>query len=174
MTTSTADAGIDVEAATWGGKYLTFFLDSEEYGIEILKVREIIGIMAVTAVPRMPAHVKGVINLRGQVIPVIDLRLKFGLAPEEYTEQTCVVVVDVGTLVGVIVDTVQEVLDIDASQIDPPPPLGAGVNADFILGMGKVKDDVKILLNIDCVLVDEDAAAAVQAASADQDSGAAG
>ncbi len=135
-----------------GGKYLTFSLAAEEYGLEILKVREIIGIMDITAVPQMPAFVKGVINLRGKVIPVIDLRLKFGLEPAEYTEQTCIVVVDVGTLMGVIVDTVQEVLDIQLDQIDPPPQLGAAVDMTFVLGMGKVKDDVKILLDIDKVL----------------------
>lgn len=140
------------QATGLGGKYLTFILAEEEYGLEILKVREIIGIMDITAMPQVPPEVKGVINLRGKVIPVIDLRLKFGLEPTPYTEQTCIVVVDVGALVGVIVDTVQEVLDIDDSQIDPPPPLGAAVNTQFILGMGKVKDDVKILLDIDRVL----------------------
>jgi len=139
-------------AAAHGGKYLTFSLADEEYGLEILKVREIIGIMDITAVPQMPPYVKGVINLRGKVIPVIDLRLKFGLEPAEYTDQTCIVVVDIGTLTGIIVDTVQEVLDIDESQIDPPPPLGASVDTSFVLGMGKIKDDVKILLDIDKVL----------------------
>jgi len=135
-----------------GGKYLTFKLAGEEYGLEILKVREIIGIMDITALPQMPPYVKGVINLRGKVIPVIDLRLKFGMAPAEYTEQTCVVVVDVGALVGIIVDTVQEVLDVAEGQIDPPPPLGASVDTSFVMGMGKVRDDVKILLDIDKVL----------------------
>jgi purine-binding chemotaxis protein CheW len=138
--------------AARGGKYLTFILAEEEYGLEILKVREIIGIMDITAVPQMPHFVKGVINLRGKVIPVIDLRLKFDLEPAEYTEETCVIVVDVGSLTGIIVDTVQEVLDIDGDQIDPPPPLGASVDTSFVLGMGKVKDDVKILLDIDKVL----------------------
>ncbi|MCK4341236.1 MAG: purine-binding chemotaxis protein CheW [Phycisphaerae bacterium] len=135
-----------------GGKYLTFSLAGEEYGLEILKVREIIGIMDITALPRVPPAVKGVINLRGKVIPVLDLRLKFGLEPAEYTDETCIVVVDVGSLVGVIVDTVQEVLDIADEQIDPPPPLGAAVDTTFVLGMGKVKDAVKILLDIDQVL----------------------
>ena len=139
-----------------GGKYLTFSLADEEYGLEILKVREIIGIMDITAVPQMPTFVKGVVNLRGKVIPVIDLRLKFGLEPAEYTEQTCIVVVDVGTLTGIVVDTVQEVLDIDGSQIDPPPPLGASVDTSFVLGMGKVKEDVKILLDIEKVLNTEE------------------
>ena len=158
------EASPDAVAASQGGKYLTFSLAAEEYGLEILKVREIIGIMDITCIPQMPIYVKGVINLRGKVIPVIDLRLKFGLPAAEYTEQTCVVVVDVGTLVGVIVDTVQEVLDIDASQIDPPPPLGAAVDTSFILGMGKVKDDVKILLDIDKVLSSEESAATLQEA----------
>jgi purine-binding chemotaxis protein CheW len=135
-----------------GGKYLTFRLDAEEYGLDILKVHEILGTTDIIWIPQMPTYVKGVIHLRGKVIPVIDLRLKFGLEPAEYTEQTCIVVVDVGALVGVIVDTVQEVLNIDASQIDPSPPLGAAVDTTFVLGMGKVKDDVKILLDIDKVV----------------------
>lgn len=149
-----------------GGKYLTFCLAGEEYGVEILKVREIIGIMDITAIPQVPSEVKGVINLRGKVIPVIDLRLKFGLDPAEYTEQTCIVVVDVGSLVGVIVDTVQEVLDIPSAQIDPPPPLGAAVDTSFVLGMGKVKDDVKILLDIDKVLGAAELTALLEAAQA--------
>ena len=139
-----------------GGKYLTFCLAGEEYGLQILKVREILGIMDITVVPQMPAYVRGVINLRGRVIPVIDLRAKFGLETAEFTEETCIIVVDVGTLTGVIVDTVQEVLDIDSDQIDPPPPLGASVDTSFILGMGKVKDDVKILLDICKVLSTEE------------------
>lgn len=150
-----------------GGKYLTFCLAGEEYGLEILKVREIIGIMDITAMPQVPPEVKGVINLRGKVIPVIDLRLKFGMEPAEYTDQTCIVVVDVGSLVGVIVDTVQEVLDITDGQIDPPPPLGAAVNTQFILGMGKVKDDVKILLDIDKALGSDEMAAVLDAVGGD-------
>jgi purine-binding chemotaxis protein CheW len=154
----------DAGTTALGGKYLTFNLASEEYGVEILKVREIIGIMDITSMPQTPAYVKGVINLRGKVIPVIDLRLKFGMEPAEYTEQTCIVVVDVGALVGVIVDTVQEVLDIDDDQIDPPPPLGAAVDTSFVLGMGKVKDDVKILLDIDKALSSAEMSALVQEA----------
>ncbi len=156
---------VNRKADAEAGKYLTFSLASEEYGLEILKVREIIGIMDITSMPQMPMYVKGVINLRGKVIPVIDLRLKFGLEPAEYTEQTCIVVVDVGSLVGVIVDTVQEVLDIDENQIDPPPPLGASVDTSFVLGMGKVKDDVKILLDIDKVLGSEEMAAVLEEAA---------
>jgi len=164
--TETAEAVADVRthASAEGGKYLTFSLDSEDYGVEILKVREIIGIMDITSMPQVPSYVKGVVNLRGKVIPVIDLRLKFGLEPAPYTEQTCIVVVDVGSLVGVIVDTVQEVLDISESQIDPPPPLGASVDTSFVMGMGKIKDDVKILLDIDKVLATDELSAAIDAA----------
>lgn len=147
-----------------GGKYLTFKLADEEYGVEILKVREIIGIMDITAVPQMPGFVKGVINLRGKVIPVIDLRLKFGMEAAEYTDATCIIVVDVGDLMGIIVDTVQEVLDIDGGQIEPPPPLGASVDTSFILGMGKVREEVKILLDIDKVLTTEELAQVCNAA----------
>ena len=138
--------------ANAGGKYLTFKLAGEDYGLEILKVREIIGILDITAVPQMPHFVKGVVNLRGKVIPVIDLRLKFRMDPEEYTDETCIIVVDVGTMMGIIVDTVQEVLDIEGSQIEQAPPLGASVDTSYILGMGKVRDSVKILLNVDRVL----------------------
>ncbi len=133
-------------------KYLTFKLADEEYGVEILKVREINGIMDITAVPQMPACMKGVINLRGKVIPVIDLRLKFGLDEIEHTEQTCIIVVDVGQEIGIIVDTVSEVLDITGDSIDPPPAMGGAVDTSFILGMGKVGDAVKILLDVDQVL----------------------
>ncbi|MCH7870687.1 MAG: purine-binding chemotaxis protein CheW [Planctomycetes bacterium] len=135
-----------------GGKYLTFKLSDEEYGVEILKVREINGIMKITAVPRVPEFVKGVINLRGNVIPVIDLRLKFGLEEIEHTEQTCIIVVNIGREIGIIVDTVSEVLDIASEDIDPPPQMGGMTDTSFILGMGKVADAVKILLNIERVL----------------------
>lgn len=139
-----------------GGMFLTFKLADEEYGVEILKVREIIGFMRITAIPQMPTYMKGVLNLRGKVIPVVDLRLKFGLQEAERTEQTCIIVVDVGTEIGVIVDTVSEVLDIASDDIDPPPPLSNGTKTEFILGMGKVEDNVKILLNIKKVLSDEE------------------
>lgn len=146
------------DLAKHGGKYLTFELANEEYGLEILKVREIIGVMDITTVPQMPHFVKGVINLRGKVIPVIDLRLKFGMPETEYNDATCIIVVDIGTLTGIIVDTVQEVLDIDGRQIDAAPPLGSTVDNAFILGMGKVRDDVKILLDIRKVLTDDELA----------------
>ncbi len=137
-------------------KYLTFKLADEEYGVEILKVREINGVMDITAVPRMPVYMKGVINLRGKVIPVVDLRLKFGLDEIEQTEETCIIVVDVGKEIGIIVDTVSEVLDIKGENIEPPPALGGSVDTSFILGMGKVGDAVKILLHIDKVLTTDE------------------
>lgn len=139
-----------------GGKYLTFLVDEEEYGVEILKVREIIGIMDITKVPQTPDFVQGVINLRGKVIPVIDLRAKFGLPRATYNDQTCIIVVDVGALMGIIVDTVREVHDIPTGSIEPPPRMGCEVDTSFILGMGKVKDEVNILLDIDKVLTREE------------------
>ncbi len=138
-------------------KYLTFALGAEEYGLEILKVREIIGYMAITAVPQTPAYVKGVINLRGQVIPVVDLRAKFGMETTAVTDETCIIVVEITQggrpfNTGIIVDRVQEVLDIAGRDIEDAPQFGASVNTDFILGMGKVAQSVKILLEIDRVL----------------------
>jgi purine-binding chemotaxis protein CheW len=139
------------------GKYLTFALGHEEYGLEILKVREIIGYMEITSVPQLPEYVKGVINLRGQVIPVIDLRAKFGMVQAEKTEQTCIIVVETrqnGRIfnTGIVVDHVCEVLDIEADNIDDTPQFGSDVDTDFILGMGKIGESVKILLDIDKVL----------------------
>ncbi len=139
------------------GKYLTFALANEEYGLEILKVREIIGFMEITAVPRTPDFVKGVINLRGQVIPVVDLRAKFEMESTEVTEQTCIIVVEIAAKdrkfdTGIVVDRVQEVLDIEEGQIEDSPDFGSSVETDFILGMGKIGDSVKILLDIDRVL----------------------
>jgi len=143
------------------GKYLTFALGPEEYGLEILKVREIIGYMEITAVPQTPDHVKGVINLRGQVIPVMDLRTKFGMETAEVTEQTCIIVVEISQgsqkySTGIVVDRVQEVLDIAGDNIEEAPQFGSSVNTDFILGMGKIGESVKILLDIDKVLAGED------------------
>lgn len=139
-----------------GGKYLTFLLNEDEFGVEILKIREIIGILDITQVPQTADFVEGVVNLRGKVIPVIDLRIKFGMPRREYDEQTCIIVVDVGMMMGIIVDTVQEVHDIPAEQIEPPPRIGRSVDASFILGMGKVNNQVKILLNIDKVLSEDE------------------
>ena len=139
------------------GKYLTFALGSEEYGLEILKVREIIGYMEITAVPQTPHEVKGVINLRGLVIPVVDLRAKFGMETAEITDESCIIVVEISQgdrpfSTGIVVDHVQEVLDINGQDIEAAPQFGSAVDTDFILGMGKIGDSVKILLDIDKVL----------------------
>ncbi|MDR2577669.1 MAG: chemotaxis protein CheW [Chitinispirillales bacterium] len=147
----------ELTAVNLAGKYLTFKLADEEYGLEILKVREIIGVLPITAVPRMPTFVRGVINLRGKVIPVIDLRSKFELDATSDTDQTCIIVVDVQSrsgsiLVGILVDSVSEVLDIRGEDIEDAPAFGASVDTAFILGMAKAKGSVKILLNIEMVL----------------------
>ncbi|MHC4662720.1 MAG: chemotaxis protein CheW [Planctomycetota bacterium] len=145
------------QASERAGKYLTFRLGPEEYGLEILKVKEIIGVMDITAVPRTPHFIKGVINLRGKVIPVMELRAKFGMETIEYTEQTCIIVVEFalnsGTVqMGILVDSVSEVLDINADDIEETPAFGGDFDAEFILGMAKTKGSVKILLNIEKVL----------------------
>ena len=154
------------------GKYLTFALANEEYGLEILKVREIIGYMDITAVPQTPAHVKGVINLRGQVIPVIDLRTKFGMDTADVTEETCIIVVEITHgdhkfSTGIVVDHVQEVLDIAGEDIEQAPRFGSAVKTDFILGMGKIGDSVKILLDIDRVLASDDFAGLAEPGDSD-------
>jgi purine-binding chemotaxis protein CheW len=146
-----------VSATGKEGKYLTFALGREEYGIEILKVREIIGYMNITAVPQTPPYVKGVINLRGQVIPVLDLRGKFGMRTAQTTEETCIIVVEISQQgrklsTGIVVDHVSEVLDIPGANIEDAPQFGSTVDTTFILGMGKVGESVKILLDIDKVL----------------------
>ncbi len=143
------------------GKYLTFALGPEEYGLEILKVREIIGYMEITAVPQTPHEVRGVINLRGQVIPVVDLRAKFGMETIDVTEETCIIVVEISRgrrnfSTGIVVDHVQEVLDIPGQDIEDAPQFGSEVDTNFILGMGKIGDSVKILLDIDRVLAGND------------------
>ncbi|MFZ5776159.1 MAG: chemotaxis protein CheW [Thermodesulfobacteriota bacterium] len=135
------------------GKYLTFSLGHEDYGVGILSVREIIGVMEITAVPHTPTYIKGVINLRGRVIPVLDLRLKFGMEPQEYNERTCIIVVEVQgqtapVQVGMVVDSVSEVLNVAAAEIEPPPSLGSSGQAENILGMAKIKGEVKILLDV--------------------------
>ena len=139
-----------------GGKYLTFGLAEEEYGLEILKVREIIGMMGITPVPRTPPFVRGVINLRGNVIAVVDLRSKFGMAQADQTDQTCIIVVNVLALeIGIVVDKVLEVLDIASADIEDSPSFGEMVNTDFILGMGKTDGHVTILLDISRVLAED-------------------
>jgi purine-binding chemotaxis protein CheW len=138
------------------GKYLTFALGNEEYALEIHKVREIIGIMDITPVPQVPAYVKGVINLRGKIIPVIDIRSKFGMNSVDYTAQTCIIVLDVlNVLMGIIVDNVRDVVEIAQKDIEPTPAFSSTVNASFILGIGKTSDRVRMLLDIEKILMQD-------------------
>lgn len=151
------------------GKYLTFTLAGEEYGIGILKIKEIIGMMPITTVPQTPAFVKGVINLRGKVIPVMDLRVRFGIKAIEYTERTCIIVVEIAgqsatIQIGIVVDSVSEVLNIKASDIEDTPAFGTQLDTAFILGMAKIEGSVKILLDIDRVLKVQEIAALDSAA----------
>jgi purine-binding chemotaxis protein CheW len=152
--TSESNAAVADDRA---GKYLTFRLGKEDFAIQVLKVREIVGIQDITSVPQMPAYVKGVINLRGKVISVVDLRLKFGLAEREYTQRTCIIVVQVqsgGVAIqtGVIVDEVSEVLNLVSNEIEDTPDFGEAVETTYLLGVAKVKGAVKMLLDIDQVL----------------------
>jgi purine-binding chemotaxis protein CheW len=145
------------QADARAGKYLTFQLANEEFGIRVLKVREIMGLQEITAVPQTPPHIKGVINLRGKVVPVIDLRLKFGLPAAEYTPRTCIIVTQVQgesatVLMGIVVDGVSDVLSLTAPEIEDTPDFGGEVAGQYLLGMAKVKGKVKILLDIDRVL----------------------
>lgn len=138
------------------GKYLTFKLKNEDYGIGILKIREIIGMLPITPVPKAPEHVKGVVNLRGKVIPVVDLRLRFDMPAEAYTERTCIVVVDLAILdghiqMGIVVDGVSEVLNIAEGDIQAAPNFGTALDTRYIRGMAKMDGGVKILLDIDRV-----------------------
>jgi len=157
----TKDLGVN-STADREGKYLTFSLAGEEYGIGILKVKEIIGMMTITMVPQVPAYVKGVINLRGKVIPIIDLRVKFGMDACGYSERTCIIVVEIlgasseKTVMGIVVDAVSEVMNIKGNEIDDTPSFGVQLDTECILGMAKTKGEVKVLLDIDKVLTTED------------------
>jgi len=146
------------------GKYLTFKLASEEYGIALLKVKEIIGMMPLTKVPRTPDFIRGVINLRGTVIPVVELRRKFGMETVPDTEETCIIVVEMKTkekkfAMGILVDSVSEVLDIAGENIEEAPNFGIVIDTAFILGMAKRQGGVSILLNIEKVITGEEAEA---------------
>ncbi len=153
------------------GQYLTFVLGREIYGLGILQVREIIGMTDITAVPGTPKFVKGVINLRGRVVPVIDARVKFGMPEAAPTDRTCIIVVDVGEAdIGLVVDEVSEVLNITSDQIEDTPSFGADVDTEFILGMGKAGDRVTILLDISKVLSQLDTSA-IEAAAQSTESG---
>lgn len=142
-------------------KFLTFRLGDECYAIPILKIREIIGMMAITKIPRLPKFIKGVINLRGKIIPVVDLRIKFGLEEKPYDERTSIIVMEIQTqnttkVNGVVVDTVQEVMDIPDSSIEPPPQYGDDANQEFLTGMGKVNEDVIMLLDVDRIFTESE------------------
>lgn len=155
--------GSNSDLSHLAGKYLTFRLADEEYGLEIMKVQEIIGIIPVTKVPRVPEYVRGVMNLRGRIFPTIELRAKFGLERVEDTDKTCIIVVELTTSkgkvnMGVIVDEVAEVMDFTTDNIDAAPEFGTAMNTDFILGVGIVKGSVKILLDVDKVLSVEEVA----------------
>ncbi|HAV64147.1 MAG TPA: chemotaxis protein CheW [Verrucomicrobiales bacterium] len=155
-TTATAPAAVGL--ADKAGRYLTFTLGRESYGLPVLKVREIIRMTDITPVPRMPAYVKGVINLRGKVIPVIDLRLRFDLPSAEFDERTCTIIVQVNSasggrnLMGLIVDAVEEVSQIGEQNLEPTPDFGSSLTTDYIIAMARVKGGVKTLLDIDLIL----------------------
>ena len=158
------------------GKYLTFHLGEEGYGLEILKVQEIIGMQDITKIPRAPDYVKGVINLRGKVTPVVDLRLKFGMPEQEVTRKTCIILTQVqggesSLIIGIVVDEVSEVMEISEDQIEPAPAFGTHVDTNFILGMAKSDSAVKILLDIDKVLSTDEVAALSQTKNVDQQLG---
>jgi len=162
MATETVAIGSENLAQQLAGKHLTFVLGREHYGVPVLKVREIIRLCDITPVPQMPPYIKGVLNLRGKIIPVADLRVKFGLASADNTDLTCIVVVSItlpdktASLMGLIVDAVEEVVSIVASEIEPTPDFGAAIDTDYILGMAKIKGAVKALLDIDKVITNGD------------------
>lgn len=149
----------DDDEDTQKDKYLTFTVGKEDYGIEIYHVTEIIGIQKITDVPDMPEYIKGVINLRGKVIPVMDVRLRFKMTAREYDDRTCIVVVNVkSAAVGLVVDTVKEVADIPEKQIEPPPDVSEGNRQMFVRGLGKMGEEVKILLDVEKLVHKEDVA----------------
>lgn len=176
--THTASAANTTDASGPAHKLLSFGLGEEEYGLDILAVREIIGLIDITPLPRTPEYVKGVINLRGKIIPVIELRKRFGIASVEYTEETCIIVVDVpgagdseSRLMGVVVDTVREVLDIPTSAVEPAPEFGCSVPTDYITGIGKVKDKVVVMLDTTKVMNPPDGDSMLSALKSDASSG---
>lgn len=145
------------EEDTQKGRYLTFLVDKESYGIEIKYVTEIIGIQAITEVPELPEYIKGIINLRGKIIPVMDVRLRFKKKPKEYNDRTCIIVIDIKEIsIGLIVDSVSEVLSITDDNIVPPPDMNKGTGNKYIKGIGKVGNDVKLILDCNKLLNDGD------------------
>ncbi|MCS6808390.1 MAG: chemotaxis protein CheW [Bacteroidota bacterium] len=153
----------DSEEDTQKDRYLTFRIAAEEYGIEIRYVTEIIAIQKITEVPDTPKYLKGVMNLRGKIIPVVDVRIRFGMEEIPYGHRTCIIVVDVdNTAIGLIVDEVLEVVSIPERDVSEPPRTTKGTNGRYIQGMGKVGDGVKILLNVERLLREEDIVSLVQ------------
>jgi purine-binding chemotaxis protein CheW len=151
------DEFIEVSEDTQKGKFLTFFLGKEAYGIEIKFVIEIIGIMDITEVPELPYYVKGIVNLRGKIIPVIDVRLRFKREVKEYNDRTCIIVININEVfVGLIVDNVAEVINIDESNIVLPPDVRTGFQNRYVKGIGKVGNEVKLLLDCDRLLNDNE------------------
>lgn len=148
---------LTLEEDTQKGKYLTFTLGTEHYGLEIKHVTEIIGIQEITEVPELPEYIKGIINLRGQIIPVMDVRLRFRKPFREYNDRTCVIVVDIkGVSVGLIVDAVSEVLAIQEEEVVPPPDVARGISNRYIKGIGKAGNEVKLILDCNKLLNDEE------------------
>jgi purine-binding chemotaxis protein CheW len=148
---------IETEEDTQKGKYLTFLLDKEVYAIEIKYVTEIIGIQPITQVPELPVYVKGIINLRGKVIPVMDVRLRFKKTPVEYNDRTCIIVIEVQDIIlGLIVDNVSEVLSILDDNIVPPPDMNRGSGNKYIKAIGKVNNDVKLILDCEKLMKEKD------------------
>lgn len=148
---------MEMEEDTQKGRFLTFSLGKESYGIEIKYVTEIIGIQAITGIPELPEYVKGIINLRGKIIPVMDVRLRFKKEPREYNDRTCVIVVDIKDIsIGLIVDSVSEVLTIPEQDIVEPPQMNKGFNNRYIKRIGKVGSDVKLLLDCEKLLTEDE------------------
>lgn len=159
------DDDLDIEEDTQKDRYLTFRIAAEEYGIEIRHITEIIGVQKITEVPDTPTYLKGVINLRGKIIPVVDVRLRFGMEELAHSDRTCIVVVDVnGTSIGLIVDEVLEVVNISEENVSEPPRTNKGTSSRYIQGMGKIGESVKILLNIERFLSEDDLASVQQIA----------
>lgn len=148
---------IELEEDTQKGRYLTFSLDKESYGIEIKYVTEITGIQEITEIPELPEYIKGIINLRGKIIPIMDIRIRFKKYPKEYNDRTCVIVIDIKDLsIGIVVDSVSEVLTIPDQDIVEPPQMNKGFNNRYIKRIGKVENDVKLLLDCEKLLTDDD------------------
>lgn len=146
---------VDVPPAFEDGKFLSFFLGKEEYAIEILKVQEIIGLMAITPVPKMPDYIRGVLNLRGKIVPVMELRARFNLSAVEDTDETCIIIIHEDNYqMGIVVDKVSEVMEIATEQFEEVPLVGKSSGNEFLSGLGKVNDSVKMIVDVRKVLFD--------------------